>query len=166
MKKIKIGQAGLGEWGLVIAEAMSKIPAFQIVACFDSNSSLSAKYRKRYNAIEVNSYQAAQNNKHVFVEKPITTNLSKARLLVKTFHEKKLVIAVGHNVRFYGIIKRTKELIENGELGDIVLVEANRSMPRGLTLSNNEWRWAGKNMPGGVLSQLGIHIIFLVQLIR
>ena len=131
MKKIKIGQAGLGEWGLVIAEAMSKIPAFQIVACFDSNSSLSAKYRKRYNAIEVNSYnklikredieaiiitspnqyhfkqayQAAQNNKHVFVENPITTNLSKARLLVKTFHEKKLVIAVGHNVRFYGIIK-------------------------------------------------------------
>lgn len=57
--------------------------------------------------------------KHVFVEKPLTTNYVKAKRLVQSAAKKNRILMVGHIFRYSSAVKKIKELIDLGELGKI-----------------------------------------------
>ncbi len=50
-----------------------------------------------------------------------------------------------------------KELIDRGEIGEVVLVEASYSNERALELTPEKWRYYAANSPGGPLIQLLVH---------
>lgn len=60
--------------------------------------------------------------KHIFVEKPLTTNYTEAVKLARFADEKKRVLSVGLIYRYNPAVRRIKELISNGELGKIYYV--------------------------------------------
>ena len=57
--------------------------------------------------------------KHVFVEKPMTTDYKEAKELVQLARSRSRVLAVGHILRYNRAVQELKGLIKEGELGDV-----------------------------------------------
>jgi predicted dehydrogenase len=100
-----------------------------------------------------NAIAAAAAGKHVFVEKPIADTIEAAEQIRDACVQAGVVLMVGHAFRRLGAARRAKELV--GELGTIVLAEANFSLPGKLPPS--AWRAQRARNPGGPIMQLGIH---------
>jgi len=64
--------------------------------------------------------------KHVFVEKPMTADTAQARELVALAAARKLTLMVGHTFVFSPPVRKVKELIDAGELGEIYFVTTQR----------------------------------------
>ena len=57
--------------------------------------------------------------KHVFVEKPLTQSYLEAKELVQMAREQSKTLMVGHIFRYNPAIWKIKELIENGDIGEV-----------------------------------------------
>ena len=62
---------------------------------------------------------ALQNNKHVFVEKPITNSIFKIEELITLAQEKNLIIMVDHLLIYHPAVQKIRDYIANEEIGDI-----------------------------------------------
>ena len=69
---------------------------------------------------------ALEAGKHVFVEKPMTADALQAVELVELAAAKGLTLMVGHTFVFSPPVRKVKELIEAGTLGDIYFVTTQR----------------------------------------
>ena len=69
---------------------------------------------------------ALEAGKHVFVEKPMTADTAQACELVGLAEEKGLTLMVGHTFVFSPPVRKVKEIIDSGELGDIYFVTTQR----------------------------------------
>ena len=71
--------------------------------------------------------KALQNGQHVFVEKPLAASSDECRKLIELAEQKKKIVFVGHTFKYNAGIRAAKSYIESGELGDIYLIDANRT---------------------------------------
>lgn len=75
-------------------------------------------------------YQIAKDSliagKHIWVEKPFTQNSKHGYELVNIAKENNLVINVDHTFIYTSAVKKIKEIIDSGELGDIIYIDAIR----------------------------------------
>jgi predicted dehydrogenase len=69
---------------------------------------------------------ALQNGKHVFVEKPFTATVRQAEELVELAERKNLKIMVDHTFLFTGAVRKIRELIDEGVLGDLYYYDSTR----------------------------------------
>jgi predicted dehydrogenase len=65
-------------------------------------------------------------DKHVWLEKPLTETVEQAEELIELAEKKKKVLFVDHTFVYTGAVRKMKELIEKGELGDIVYFDSSR----------------------------------------
>ncbi len=70
--------------------------------------------------------KALLHDKHVYVEKPFTLNVTEAEELVKLAEEKDKILMVGHLLEYHPAVEKLKELIDNGELGKIYYLYSQR----------------------------------------
>ena len=70
--------------------------------------------------------QALEAGKHVLVEKPPALTGSEVEELVATAEEQGRVLMPGHLLLYHPGVIRLKELIESGELGDVLYIYGNR----------------------------------------
>ena len=70
--------------------------------------------------------QALEAGKHVFVEKPPAMRAAEMDELVKLAAERDRVLMPGHLLLYHPAVLRLKELIDDGELGDVLVVYGNR----------------------------------------
>jgi UDP-2-acetamido-3-amino-2,3-dideoxy-glucuronate N-acetyltransferase len=70
--------------------------------------------------------QALLAGKDVFVEKPLSLELAQANELVTLARERRRVLMVGHLLEYHPAIRKLKELVDAGELGDIHHIYSNR----------------------------------------
>ncbi len=82
-------------------------------------------------AVETNGHyhlvkEALLAGKHVYVEKPFTSTVKEAKELETLAKELNLIIHVDHIMIFHPIIQKIKYLMDNGELGDILFIDAMR----------------------------------------
>ena len=61
---------------------------------------------------------------HVVCDKPMTTNPADAQLMVDTAARTGRVFALTHNYSGYPLMRQAREMVANGELGDIIAVRA------------------------------------------
>jgi len=66
------------------------------------------------------------NNKDVMVEKPLALTVKEGSELVALAEKKNLILMVGHILQFHPAVIKLKELINNGELGNIRYLYSNR----------------------------------------
>src|SRR3989442_1434010 len=69
---------------------------------------------------------ALQNGKHVFVEKPFTSTTRQAEELIELAERKNLKIMVDHTFLFTGAVRKIRELIDEGVLGDLYYYDSTR----------------------------------------
>jgi len=69
---------------------------------------------------------ALENGKHVFVEKPFTSNASQGEELINLAQQKNLKIMVDHTFLFTGAVKKILELLEEGTLGKLYYYDSTR----------------------------------------
>lgn len=72
------------------------------------------------------SKRALKKGKHVFVEKPMAMTSAQAIDLIKIAHAQKLVIMVDHTFLFTGAVRKIRELINAGMLGDLYYYDSTR----------------------------------------
>jgi predicted dehydrogenase len=150
---IRIGVIGYGYWGPNVVRNFNANENARVVAISDISSSVLLKIKMQFPDIETikdpfelvrsnnidalaivtpvsTHYELArlalENGKHVFVEKPFTSNVAQAEELIELAETKKLKIMVDHTFLFTGAVKKIKELIGSGELGKIYYYDSIR----------------------------------------
>ena len=69
---------------------------------------------------------ALENGKHVFIEKPFTSTTHQAEELIELAERKKLTIMVDHTFLFTGAVRKIRELLDDGVLGDLYYYDSTR----------------------------------------
>ena len=101
---------------------------------------------------------AAKAGKHVFCEKPLALTLASAQRSVTACEEAKVVLGIGHERRFEPAMQKISQLIDTGELGKIMHVEANFSHDKLANLDADNWRVSPTESPAAAMTATGIHI--------
>src|SRR5512133_208498 len=101
---------------------------------------------------------ALKAGKHVICEKPLATSVEEARGLVKLAAETKLRNATFHNLRYYALVQQMRRMREEGELGEILLVQGTYSQD--WLLYDTDWNWridSKANGPSRCMADIGSH---------
>lgn len=147
-----IAIVGCGYWGPNLIRVFSQSEKAHLHTCCDLDESKLKKIKsiypyvnitKDYNDILNNpeidaviiatpvyshfelAKKALQANKHVLLEKPMTSTSKESEQLIKLSKEKNKVLMVDHTFEFNPAIKKMKEIVESGELGSIYYINAN-----------------------------------------
>ncbi len=60
---------------------------------------------------------------HVICDKPLTSNLSDARKLMKVAQESDALFILTHNYTGYPMVRQAREMVKNGDLGELRIVQ-------------------------------------------
>jgi predicted dehydrogenase len=85
--------------------------------------------------------QALEAGKHVFVEKPPAMHAAEMDELVRVAAEHDLVLMPGHLLLYHPGVAKLKELIDDGELGEVLCVYGNRQN-LGIVRTNENALWS------------------------
>jgi predicted dehydrogenase len=69
---------------------------------------------------------ALKNGKHVFVEKPFTSNAAQGEELINLAQRRNLRIMVDHTFLFTGAVRKIEELVKEGTLGNLYYYDSTR----------------------------------------
>lgn len=166
--KMKLGIVGAGNWGMNLIRNFCKILTVENVIICDTDKKRISKVDFEYpgikttesldtilnddkiNAVVVASpaethydiaKKALTSGKHVFVEKPITLNVKEAEKLIEISESKHLTLMVDHILIYHPVVKKLKELIDEGTLGEIYYIYSQR-VNLGVIRSNENALWS------------------------
>lgn len=101
--------------------------------------------------------KALENGKHVFLEKPFTTNLSDTETLIDLAKSKNLAIHENYMFVYHSQVKWIKDKLSEGIIGDVRLIRIDFGFPfRGA----NDFRY-DKKLGGGALLDCGGYTVKL-----
>jgi predicted dehydrogenase len=150
---MKIGVIGYGYWGPNLVRNFAELEDVEIKWCADKVAERRALVKKRYpivNATEsadeifgdpevdavvvatpVSSHyllvkRALERGKHVLVEKPMTRTVEEGEELVQLAEKAGLVLMVDHTFIYTGAVRKMKEILEVGELGELHYLDSVR----------------------------------------
>ncbi|WP_136688783.1 D-xylose 1-dehydrogenase Gfo6 [Halorhabdus amylolytica] len=103
---------------------------------------------------------AAATGKDVLCEKPMETDAERATELVETAREADVSLMIAYRMHLDPVIRRSKELIEAGVIGEVVQVQGNMSHRMVAELDGNasdQWRLDPELAGGGAMMDIGIY---------
>ena len=181
--RIGLGSIGLGFWGGILAEAVAASGRGAIVSCFARSKEQRGAFSSRFGCKAVSSLDelladpavdgvliatphsshrsliesAAAVGKHVFVEKPLTLTVEDGQAAIDACEAAGVVLQVGHQRRRSPANRRIKLMLEEGQLGDLQLIESHHSWPGGLLMPAEAWRQQPEESPLGSMTSLAVH---------
>jgi len=150
---IKIGVIGCGYWGPNLIRNMTKVRDCEVVAVADERVDrlesvrflnpgmrLTTSARELIESDSIDGIVIATPisthfelaraclaaGKHVLIEKPMTTRVADARELIRLADEQQRVLMVDHTFIYSGAVKKLREIIDSGELGEIYYYDSVR----------------------------------------
>jgi predicted dehydrogenase len=150
---MNFGVIGYGYWGPNIVRNLTSLEGSQVLAIAEISPSARKRAQAAYPALSVTAEAwdvisspkidavavvtpvwthydlakaALENGKHVFVEKPFTSNTAQAEELINLAQQKNLTIMVDHTFLFTGAVKKISQLIDTGTLGKLYYYDATR----------------------------------------
>lgn len=177
-----VALVGIGMWGRRMAAAAARA-GLRVVTCFARSADKRDAFAAEIGCVSARSFEeaiahpdvsgvllctpndvheeqtalAAARGRHVFVEKPIADTVEAGERMRAACLDAGVTLMVGHAFRRLGAARRTRELVEAGALGRVVLAEASFSLPG--SFPEGAWRAHRERNPGGPLMQLGIHCV-------
>jgi len=150
---VNFGVIGYGYWGPNIVRNLAGLDGSQVVAIAEVNPAAQARARKAYPNVRITgeanevisaadidaiavvspvwthfdlTKTALENGKHVFVEKPFTSNTAQAEELINIASRKNLKIMVDHTFLFTGAVRKISQLLDEGSLGQLYYYDSTR----------------------------------------
>jgi predicted dehydrogenase len=150
---MKFGVIGYGYWGPNIVRNLMNLEGVEVLAIADSNAAARKRAHKACPGIRVTSdasdvinsneidavavitpvwthydltKQALEQGKHVFVEKPFTSNSAQGEELIELAQRKNLTMMVDHTFLFTPSVVKISELINEGTLGKLYYYDSTR----------------------------------------
>ena len=176
---IRIALAGCGYWGSRVIKVILGTPGIELVSVYDVNGgrleqlrrsfadafSYAESYREVLGDASIDAValitptgvhfemaeQALAAGKHVFIEKPFTKTLEQAERLSDIAREKDCRIHVDHLMVYHPAVRKMKELLEKGCLGEIRYIDMRRT-------SNG-----GARADVSVISDLSVHDLSIID---
>ena len=96
---------------------------------------------------------ALEAGKHVVCEKPLAMNSQESAELVKIARTTELVNVINFNIRFYPMAQQARQMVQNGDLGDIFILQG--SYLQDWLLLPTDWNWRLEPELGGTLRAIG-----------
>jgi predicted dehydrogenase len=173
---LRVGQAGLGYWGRNLARNFDELTDLRWLC--DASEERRAEFAERYPDARVTAdfdellaaadvdavviatpvpthYPLARAaltaGKHVFVEKPPAMRVAEMEELVGLADAEGLVLMPGHLLLYHPAVQKLKELIDAGELGEVLVVYGNRQNLGKIRKDEN------------ALWSLGVHDLSVIQ---
>jgi predicted dehydrogenase len=162
----RVGVVGLGYWGPNLVRNFDDLA--ELVWLCDLDEELRSRFSARYpNARVTADYgdlladetldaivvatpvpthyalakQALEAGKHVMVEKPPAMHAAEMDELVRIAADRDLVLMPGHLLLYHPGVLKLKELVDTGELGDVLCVYGNRQN-LGIVRTNENALWS------------------------
>lgn len=165
------------------ADGVKRLPNVELVGIFDENVERGQEAARKYDTVhysdqaeflslemeaviicsENNRHKemvvnAAKAKKHILCEKPIATNLTDAKEIIQVCKDHAVILQIAYPVRFSSPIQQVKEMIDNGELGDIV---AFRTTNRGQNPGG--WFIDKEQSGGGAVLDHTVHMVDIMR---
>ena len=152
-KNIEVGVVGCGYWGPNLVRNLRQAQDCKLKVLCDLNEARLNHLARLYPEVSTTSrfeslledpeldaiviatpvrfhYEMAKAalsvGKHVFVEKPIARTEAEARDLIRLAASQGLALMVGHTFLFSPAVRRMKEIIGAGDIGDVQYISARR----------------------------------------
>jgi predicted dehydrogenase len=181
---INCAMIGLGRWGSALVEAARHVPRLRITRAVETDlDSVRAFCSERRLALTNNFASvledtsidaillatphslhkeqviaAAAAGKQVFCEKPLALRRDDAEAMFAACKAAGLVLAVGHNRRFWPSLTALRAIAASGEIGKILHVEGHNSNENSNAILKG-WRLSAHESPGGGLTGAGLHVL-------
>lgn len=153
MRAVRVGVVGCGYWGPNLIRNFARHPRAQVQAVCDLQYERAARAGSEYRVPTVTdrpeevlrapdidlvviatpsfthfdlSRSALEAGKHVLVMKPLATRVDHAEELAHLAARQGLLLAVDHTFVFTGAVRKMKELIKSGEIGDLYYFDSVR----------------------------------------
>ena len=150
---IGVGVIGYGYWGPNLVRNFSDASETEVVSIADMSTERLANARRRYPGVHTTqdaneliespivdavaistpvsthfdlAMRALRNNKHVWVEKPITASSEQAERLIEEAEKRNLTLLVDHTFVYTGAVRKMREIISSGALGEIYYYDSMR----------------------------------------
>ena len=107
--------------------------------------------------------EAARNGKHVLCEKPLGRSAEESHRMWRAAEDAGVVHMCGFNYRFVPAVRLIRELLDAGELGEVVHFRARYLQSWGWEADENAWRFDPTQAGTGAIGDLGTHIIDLAR---
>ncbi|MFA6455738.1 MAG: Gfo/Idh/MocA family oxidoreductase [Bacteroidota bacterium] len=106
---------------------------------------------------------AAKAGKHVLVEKPMAVSAIQAAEMVRVCNAAGVKFMVGHMLRFSPLVRRMKEIVQSGMIGEIIAAQSHFIYDVGM--SQRRWVLQHDAAGGGPLFDIGIHCLDTIRFI-
>jgi len=150
---VNFGVIGYGYWGPNIVRNLVSMDGSKVLAIAEVSPDARTRAQKAYPGIHVTAdanevishvdidaiavvspvwthYEltksALMNGKHVFVEKPFTTNTAQGEELINLAQQKNLRIMVDHTFLFTGAVKKIRQMVDEDALGKLYYYDSTR----------------------------------------
>lgn len=150
---IRIGVIGYGYWGPNLVRNFAETPGAQVVAVADARAERLQRLGRTYPSIRTSTnpedlfaaddidaiavatpvsthhplgMAALRAGKHLLMEKPLASTAADARELVEEARRRHLVLLVDHTFAYTGAVRKIRELVESGALGQIHYYDSTR----------------------------------------
>jgi predicted dehydrogenase len=176
--------AGLGRWGRALVEAAKANPRLKIVRAVEADLDSARKFCGERGIALTGEFEAvlsdpaigavllatphslhraqviaaARARKQVFCEKPLALRRGDAEEMFEACRKAGVLLAVGHNRRFWPSMRALREIAAGGELGTILYIEGHNSNENSNAILGG-WRLSHDESPGGGLTGAGLHVL-------
>lgn len=183
---IALGAIGLGRLGKRELDIYAEMDGVEIVAGADVNGDARAAFEDRFHAPAYEDYETLldehateldavnvvtphtlhyehasaclERDLHVFLEKPLTTDLDDAVALIEESERRGLVLQVGYQRHFDPVFQEIKRVIDDGRIGAVHVATCYLGQ-EWITSHDGSWRTNPALSGGGQLYDSGSHLI-------
>lgn len=152
-KMLRVMQIGYGYWGTNVTKKLMASRMFELVYLVETDAQRRQNAREKVagsvrildsyeDAVKTDidvvvictqtecSYaiamEAMAQGKHIFIEKPIATNVERTRSLIDRAKENRLILHCDHLMVYNPVVRYIKRMIESDEVGDIMYIDISR----------------------------------------
>jgi len=152
-EKLNIGVVGCGYWGPNLIRNFNALADCNLKAVCDLSPARLRHMQELYPGVETHTslddlvndnqldaivvatsvrfhYKMAKqvllSGKHVFIEKPMASSSAECEELNEIAAEKGLVIMIGHTFLYSSPVRKIKEIVQSGDIGDLCYISSRR----------------------------------------
>lgn len=150
---VDIAIVGCGYWGPNLTRNFNALADCQVTVICDADPARLQHMKKLYSGVDVcrdfdevlgrtdvdavviatptrlhysMALKALESGRHVLVEKPMATSAQECEALLETAEDKDLILMVGHTFLYSATVRKIREIIRSGDLGELQYVSARR----------------------------------------